>query len=412
MWEKLKSNILQITEVAGLELMVNQDGSYIINAVVVSLQKNEIIKKTEWINLKSVEEFAGKISIKMPVTLTLTGKNVLVKSMPARENITNYIAEIFPQTNPNEFYHAISKQQDNLFVALARKEFIDKIIDDLVSRGYKVLDLSLAFFDIVTILPYLNHEETEFIETPAYTIQHDQRYNITSFESSSTKTFDVFAQKEYTVANQYIKAPLILPFATASRFIAGSIASKQSIASNKILAQREEYRYFKYFVAASWAFLIGLFSLLLINFAFYSHYFNRNKEMATLQTISQDQVNQLKKQEAGVKRKEQFLLETGWIKPSKTSYFADRIASLVTSDLYLSSLQIYPSNNSMSLEKKEAPFKKDTIQISGNCTEPLELNQFTNNLKNLAEIKEVTVKNYLYKKENDNASFLIEIITR
>jgi len=412
MWEKLKNNILQITEVAGIELMTNQDGSYFINVALVTLQNNELVKKAEWFNLKSIEDLTGKLSIKVPVTLTFTGKNVLVKSIPARENITNYIAEIFPQTNPNEFYHSVTKQQEHLFVSIARKEFIDKIIDDLVARGYKVLDLNLAFFDIVTILPYLNHEATGVIEIPAYSIQYNKDYSISSFESAGSKLFDLFSQKEYAIASQYIKAPVILPFAAASKFIAGSIVSKQNITSHKIASQREEYRYLKYFVAASWVFLVGLFSLLLINFGIYSYYFSSNKEITALQTISQDQVAQLKNKEKEIKRKERFLLETGWIKPSKTSYFADRIASLLTSDLYLTSLQVYPSNNAVLSEKKETAFKKDTIQISGNCTEPLELNQFTNNLKNLAEIKEVTVKNYLYKKENDNASFLIEIITR
>jgi len=412
MWEKLKHKILQVTEVAGVELITKHNGSLSANAVLVSLDKKEIIKKNEWKNLNNIGELNGKLSAKTAVTLIITGKNVLVKAIEPRENIQNYVAEIFPQANPNEFYSSILKQKDKILVAVTRKEFVDTAIDELALQGYRVIDFSLSFFDIVAILPYLNNDVSGSIETPVYTIQYDTKFSIQSFETSNSKIFDHFTEKEYSFANQYLKASTVLPFAAACRLIAGSITSRPEINNEKVLLQREEFKYFKYFIAASWAVLVGFFTLLLINFIFYNYYFNKNKELAVLQTLSEDQGEKFKKQTLAIKHKEAFLKETGWIKASKTSYFADRIASLVPSDIYLTALHFYPPNNASLLEKKETPFKKDTIQITGNCQDPVGLNQFTNNLKNLSEIKDVVVKNYVYTKETEKAIFLIEIITK
>jgi hypothetical protein len=56
-------------------------------------------------------------------------------------------------------------------------------------------------------------------------------------------------------------------------------------------------------------------------------------------------------------------------------------------------------------------FQQDTIQITGTCGDPAELNRFVNNLRNIRDFRDISIKSYLYKKENQDGVFSMEIIT-
>lgn len=411
MLEKIKNKILRIKEIVGIEVSFLQDGSLSVNAVQMAVRNNILFKTNEWFNV-NLPELHNKLLRPIPVVVVVTGKNVLVKSIPFRPNITNYVHEILPESNPNDFYFTFLKQQENIFIAAARKEVVNKLIDELITLKFIVLDVSLSFFDLSILLPFLTANTTNLVTTSTYSVRFNEYYAMTSYDYTPLVPLPPSAQPEYVLAGQYLRASIVLAFATASKLIAENLKTATPIPSSELLFMRKEFRFSKYFAAAVWTVLIGIFSLLTANFLIYNYFFNRNKEMTALETISLEQITHLKKQSAELQRKEIFLSSMGWVKISRTSYFADRIASLLTPEVFLTSLNIYPQNNATGNGQGQAVFKKDTIQITGNCIEPAELSQFTNNLKNLVEFREVAIRNYLYKKENDNASFLIEIIIR
>ena len=112
-----------------------------------------------------------------------------------------------------------------------------------------------------------------------------------------------------------------------------------------------------------------------------------------------------------IKKKERFLHQTGWMGNSRTSFFADRIASLTPEEILLTSMQIYPSSNNLSSQASNNLFKQDTILVNGTCVNPVELSTFVNNLKILSDFKEVVIKGYQYRSEKEIGSFSMEIIT-
>lgn len=78
----------------------------------------------------------------------------------------------------------------------------------------------------------------------------------------------------------------------------------------------------------------------------------------------------------------------------------------------LTDLWLNPVSAPLLGEGQNVDFKKDTIQVSGTCDDPTELNQFTNNLRNIQRFKEVSVRSYNYKKELGSGAFFMEIITK
>lgn len=411
MWRKLKSKLIQVKRAVGIEIIQLPNDQRMINAVLVAVQGTAIRKEQEWSSLASLDELAAKIPAKIPVTVVLNGKGVLVKMLEAAKASANTVTDVLPQSNPAEFYVITLAQHEQLLAGIARKDLTDSILAELNNKGFRVLDAGIGISQLGSLIPFISAGGSGTIDTPCYRIRYNNSHNISTVESADPQLFNPFEQPEYTISGQYIRSSLLVAFAAAVRLLAGNLEEPATLRNTTVETQRTEYRYYNYFSAALWALLVSIFALLLINFIAYNHYFNKNKELLAAQTLSQEQVLLSRQQQKELARKEQFLQETGWLQASRTSFFADRIASLVPGNCQLTALHFFPARDASVLERSGIPFKTDTIQLAGSCTDPLVLNQFTNNLKNLAGIKEVQVKNYQYKKETESGAFFIEIIT-
>jgi Tfp pilus assembly protein PilN len=154
-----------------------------------------------------------------------------------------------------------------------------------------------------------------------------------------------------------------------------------------------------------------IFAILMINFLLYMHYSASNAEHAASLLLTQDEQKKTAKLESEVQAKEGFLNRYGWDRPSRISFYADRIAALVPDDAMLTALRINPLITSLLGGDGLPRFQQDTIQLSGTCDDPAELNRFANNLRNISDFREINIKSYLYKKETQQGLFSMEIIT-
>ena len=148
-----------------------------------------------------------------------------------------------------------------------------------------------------------------------------------------------------------------------------------------------------------------------MNFFVYDYYFSLNKERGDNREISREQERKMQKLLVDLQSREGFLSRLGWDQRSRLSFYADRIAGLVPGNTILTGLWINPVNKPALGEGRGISFKKDTIQLAGTCDDPTELNQFTNNLKNIQNFKAVNILSYDYKKIGSGA-FFMEIITK
>ena len=178
-----------------------------------------------------------------------------------------------------------------------------------------------------------------------------------------------------------------------------------------MLQERTNFTYSRYYTTGLWSLLIFLFTLLFVNFLVYEHYFSLNKDREDHRQVSLEQEKKMQKQLTYLQSREDFIRKQGWDQSSRLSLYADRIAGLVPSGTVLTDLWINPVNSTLLGDAGTVSFKKDTLQLTGTCDDPTELNQFTNNLKNVQQFKEVTVRSYNYKKELGSGIFFMEIIT-
>jgi len=412
MFQKISDKFLKIEECTGVELAFLSGGELLISGVVLRLEKNKIVKKKEFHFLSSYEDLVQKAGVKAPLAITINGRGVLQKKMEARDLTDRPVEAMLPNANPNDFYHSVTPIGELATVAVIRKETLDKIIADLQQKGFRVLSAAIGITDLPNLLPFFSFDQRTFLSTPFYSLVFDEQQQLEDIEFATGVTPTEYDKVEYNIGDQYVYSTALTGFASATGLLASGPDTGAAFSQTAIQQEKENYKYFRYYKAGLWAMLAGLFTILLVNFFIYNHYFSLNKDREGMRQLSQEQEDKLKKQSAALRQKEDFLSQSGWEASSRLSYFADRIAGLVPSGTLLTDMQINPVNNGLLGDDKGIRFRRDTIQVTGTCDDPTELNQFTNNLKNIQDFKTVSIRNYAYKKEIRSGTFFMEIITR
>jgi len=416
----LYNRINRIRKAHGIEISLFPDGKMMASAVTLRVADGKIIKEFEVYLINSLEDLASKLDRGVPVALTVGGKGVLNKKISPEVPEEKRFEAVLPNANPTGFYLESDCYEKFMSVAIVRKEVLDKIMGDLLRLNFKILSVRIGGGGIRWLLPYLNAEGGSVLRSNHYTFHLSAAREIAEFETftaDSESYRESHAEKlEYSVGDQYVYSQGLLSFASALELLAGVpgvevVAANGRIHISALEKEREEYRYFKYFRAAGWALLGFLFTILLVNFLLYNHYFNKNRELQASRMVNQDELKRTDRLRAAVNAKDQFLRQHGWDHSPRLSFYADRIAGLLPDGATLTDMKLCPLNTANYEEGSLPVFKKDTIQIAGVSDDPTELNRFANNLRNIPDFREVYIRSYLYKKETGSGTFLIEIIT-
>lgn len=412
MLSQIRNKVLQIHRAYGIEISLIPNDEVVIQAVALRLEKNKVVKETESHSFSSIAALHKVIPAGSPVAVTINGKGVLHKKI-IRENLTgNLFDAILPNANPADFYLEHYDSESFSSVYIIRKAILDQIVDELIQNKFKILTVAMGVTDIQYLIPYFTAEkESDGIKSNHYIIRFDRQKNVTDVESVPFMVDEVRPVLEYSIGDQYVFTRGIMAFASAMGLLTGTAFGNAGLNSPAIKKEREDFRYYKYYKASLWLFLSGLFFILLVNFLLYSHYAKLNEELSVTRIQTQGELIKNEKQESAILVKEKFIGQFGWDHPSRISLYADRIAALVPDDAQLTGLKINPVNIGFSGDNRLLSFQQDTIQITGTCEDPVELNRFVNNLRNIRDFHEINIKNYLYKKETQNGTFSMEIIT-
>jgi hypothetical protein len=402
MWSVVREKILRIPRAAGAEVMLAQDGKYIVHIVCVSVKKNKVLVEKQLSGDLNIFE---QIPRHFPIYISFTGRGIFSKKIPTASAQTNIIEHFFPEANPNEFYYTTCDYNTFSAITVARKKVIDAIVTQLIEQSHNIINVSIGFQELPLILPHITTGSGE-IRSGSYVFTTDGK-TISGFETNFSPAED--CKEEFIFSAQYLPQSQIIALAGAVALLADDLHHMPVLAVENVAFKRKDFSYFLLFKFWGWVLMVCVLVILLINFLFFSHYSGKLTEQGANQTFNTGNTAGIEKLEHNVARKELFLQHAGWMNNSKTSYFADRIASLLPSDIVLTSMQFNPlqkSNGSF----RQIAFKMNTLETSGECSNASYLNQFINNLKNIPGIINITVLNYQYNKEKNTGSFILEIL--
>ena len=432
MFEAIKNKILEVRRACGVEVSLLNGGDLAIQAVLVKLQKHVVVKEKEVHSLGSAEALGKHVSAGTPLAVVLNGKGILHKKIPLEALIGNVFETVLPNGNPADFYMEICPYEGWASVYLVRRAVLDKVVDELARCNLRVLSVSMGVTVLQNLMPYLNLEkDMDQIRTNHFLLRIDPARRVMDIESLAYPVEEARPTLEYSIGNHYVFSRGIMAFGAAMGLFAGAGvfdgadggsapaggsggyggAAGGGIINDTIRSAREDYTYFNYFRAATWSFLGFVFAVLLINFFIYNHYFSSNEQYSASQALTQAEEKRAGKLELVIGSKERWISRYGWDRSSRLSLYADRIAALVPDDATLTVLKINPVHAGFASDNNPLSFQQDTIQLTGTCEDPAELNRFANNLRNIRSFRQIDIKSYLYKKETQNGVFSMEIIT-
>ncbi len=408
MIKQVKNKILALKKVAGIELTFLSESTFLINCIMLEVEKGKAVITKTYYNLKTIGALKGEISENTPVALVINGKGVIHKRTGTIS--AGLPSDIFPGINPNDFLFQYFEGFDTPEIAVIRKNIVDKIIDDLAQIKINTVALSLAFYDISYIAELINH--TGDIPTTQYNLSiHNNR--IQDYKLNSSEEKEVIVKPEINVDTEYVKSNFIIPYASALKLLSHGIKNNSSIQVNSIIENQKKISQaalLKFYALS----LLGFFLfLLLLNFFIYNHYFSKNNELLSKNQFSLLQKSRFDSLNKSLNSKKDFLANTGWMDDSRMiSFYADRIAATVPDSVTLTNLNIYPAFSKLSNNTKQFTFQQDTILISGSCSDPSLLDAWIKEMSKIKNVQQSKINSYLFKKQGETGIFSAEVILK
>ncbi|PCH67342.1 MAG: hypothetical protein COC01_06020 [Bacteroidetes bacterium] len=404
----IKQQLIGFNTVAGVELVILEDGNFKFNIAEINVHNNLLKLNTHRTDIYLLDELKEIVSVNTPICLVINGRGIIHKKVAICEGI-NLVQLVFPNANENEFYVQQQNATDeSVFVSLARKSLINGILDQFGCAGFEVVSLSLGPFCLIALAPLLNVNISDNDFRLSFANHYVQYKNGQIDDCLFKPKYE--SNKNWSIGNDYLPESVLTAYGAAFQFLfpkTERIVTKVDVVDEA----RGDWKYkklFKVFGATSLGFFLVV---LLINFLLFNSFNNQNQVLHDELSIHKQQILLLNKLENQVEQKKEFLKSSSWLKQSKVSYYADQIGLTVPKDIKLLKLDINPLQVSKNMRQKNFKFANDIIQVNGLCSESAYLNNWIKLLRELNWVEEVTIKNF-EKQQTNNSKFDLQIKTK
>ena len=401
----IKQQLIGFNTVAGVELVIMEDGGFKFNVAEINLHNNLLKLNTQRTDLYSLDELKEIVSPGAPICLVVNGRGIIHKKVAVREGV-NLVQSVFPNANKDEFYvqHQNSTEA-SVFVSLARKNLINAILDQFRSAEFEVVSIEFGPFCLLSLAPLLNIDFSvnDFRLSFANHNVHYRDRQINDYQFNPKYE----SNKNWNIGNNHIPESVLTAYGAAFQFIfpkTEHIVTKVAIVDKA----RGDWKYkklFKVFGAISLGFFLVI---LLINFLLFNSFNKQNQVLHDELSIHKQQLQLLSRLENQVKQKKEFLKSSNWLKQSKASYYSDQIGSTVPKKIKLQMVTINPLQTSNDIRDKKFKFDNEIIEIKGLCDESSDLNNWIKLLRELNWVEQVSIKNFERNRSN-KSNFNLQI---
>src|SRR5690606_30482121 len=140
------------------------------DVIKVEIINNEFFIR-ERITSSDFEELKAKISNNLPIVLNIDGEGIITKQV---EKTKGYLQSIIFKSNPEDFYIFEYHQENQIFISLTRKKNIQAILENFLTSGFYVVNVSIGPYILALIYPLLNNNNT-ILNTSLYKIEFDNK---------------------------------------------------------------------------------------------------------------------------------------------------------------------------------------------------------------------------------------------
>ncbi|NOZ47397.1 MAG: hypothetical protein GXO79_11535, partial [Chlorobi bacterium] len=262
--------MLKGNSVAGLHLKYISEKEKFFDVVILKKQKTQINIYNTNTNIDSIAKISKQIG-QIPACLSIEGKGILLKKIDSSEKNNNQqiLDKFFPNAVEENFYIQKTEIDDEeTFIAIARKSIIDSIIQELYSQNIWIIDLTFGPFNLNRIIPLFSGKYNEIILPETIINLNNDR--IGNIEKKFTE-----GDYNYLIENERIDASILLPYASALKYYIFNVNNELVI--KQIKNKKNEFKFKMFFKFYSKSILAGIFLILLINYLLFDGFDKKNK---------------------------------------------------------------------------------------------------------------------------------------
>ncbi|NRB61394.1 MAG: hypothetical protein HRU50_15850, partial [Winogradskyella sp.] len=313
MKEKLLSYFKFGNSFCGVELST-VNGKEVIYTTRLKRSKKELVVDS-FFEVDAIKGLQKQLKKHTPLFLVLNNDKVLSKHIVSEQQDTKKLVyKAFPNINLNDFYYEILSQEQQHFISLCRKEYVEKIIEVYHILNLHITNISLGHHLVGTISQFLN-KEFVFSSNSKITLE---KHRITQIEKSET------TNEIYHINGLRIKNKQLLSFSGALQLLlnTNSIQTNLSDQRDTLKDSYHQTRFFNLFLRTSGLFILGL---LLVNFFFFNHYFNEVSELRQLSQVNQSTKTHILSLDKVVSKKQKLVEDLLKNNGSKSSFYVNEI---------------------------------------------------------------------------------------
>jgi hypothetical protein len=386
--------------VTAINLFCIDDSTYRGEVVVLKLQKKQIVTVKQIIIIGNLNEILQQLPEKSAICLTLDGKGILFKDWDDDGASKKHIfKELLPQGNFNEFYSQKHSLLEKNYVGIARKNYIDDILNEFKKDGFVIIDLVFGPFILSNTRSFITEQEDVWNIPNRKIIWETQTIATISLSKEQPTSY-------YTFGNELVSAEYLVAFSHA--FWALVAPQKLHNDVEDVLINRTNLFYKKAIGLVGTAILAFYFVLLILNYQFFTSFSLQLNETLIEYESSLKTINKLELYKAELQQKELLAQKIGLGTHQQLSYVADRIASTLPDYISLTRLDINPIDGQR--QRKNTPeFIKGKILISGTINNGVRLYHWIEKVKKLSFIQQAEVVELIQDEPLIPAIFTIEL---
>ncbi len=348
---------------------------------VTAKKKKDEFKELDFIESSSFSELSTKLPKHQHAYLIVNTNKVLLKETSFESNNKKVLSRAFPGLALSDFYYEILRTPAKCFIAVCRKDYIDAILKEAELQKIAIIGFSLGFSSISNLVPIIDEDEI-------YTSRHQFYIQNTSIASFSEKTG---SGHTYTIEDIHVSSNHLLALSGLFNYIKNEERLTNFNKENKHLKELQGQKaFFKKGLAAG----IGiLLVLLLINFLFFSSYYNRQQVLSQEVQLLQAQKETFAARINEIEAKEQVVTNILTSGNSKSSFYLNRIVAERPASILFSAIQFQPLGRAIRPDKK-IEYEAGKITVAGESNDRTAFSKWIETLEQKDWIKAVTVISY------------------
>tara|TARA_R110000796_G_scaffold114842_2_gene226775 strand:+ start:303 stop:1505 length:1203 start_codon:yes stop_codon:yes gene_type:complete len=336
----------------GIEHYSN-NGRDVLQLCLLKQSKKELNIKLAT-KVETIEEASKKLSKNQHVVLVINTDKVLSKTIESEQNdALKNVYKAFPNINLDDFYFEVLSEDNTHFISLSRIDYIESILKDYLEHNIHIIDISFGNTIISTVKSFI--ESSTIYTSNAITTVKDSYIVQIKKDEIEPHNYDVNGS---TVSNDQI-----LSFSGALQSLLKNSVTKTNIENKKISLTNDfkHVRFFSQFLKFGGLFVL---TLLLANFFFFHHYFNKVNDLKQVSEINQSTKGQILDLDETVSKKQKMVDDLLKSNGSKSSFYTNSIIHSLPKSVLLSEFNYQPLLKRIKADKT-VELERNSISILG-----------------------------------------------